>query len=166
MPKVRAILDFLIPVLEVVRDRTDTNYRLIAPGNYSNSLNKVLPKKLHRNMEVSGFVKDLIPEYLKSDVFVYFSYLDSVPNVILEAWASKLPVVVNRAAWSEEVVQHGKTGLLAETEADARKYIAQLLREKNMREDIAMQGYEYVKSHHTFEIAGKRLGKVFDNIVK
>ncbi len=164
LPKVKAMLEYLPSIFTGIGDIKKLRYKLIAPGNYSDKLTTPLMEKYRQQLEISGFVQDVASEYLSSDIFAYFSHLDGCPNVVLEAWASKLPVIVNRASWSEELVQHGKTGLLADTAEDARRYILQLLREKNMRDDLSMQGYEYVKRHHSAQIAGKILGEVLRGI--
>lgn len=47
-----------------------------------------------------------------ADIFVLPSRDEGMPNVLLEAMSSGLPVVASRAGGSSEVVRHGKTGLL------------------------------------------------------
>ena len=55
---------------------------------------------------------DLPALYRSADVFVFPSYDEGMPNVVLEALASGLPVVATRIAGTEQLVAHGANGAL------------------------------------------------------
>lgn len=62
--------------------------------------------------------REIVDEYRSADVFVQASVItpdgdrDGIPNAVLEAMASGLPVVATSVAGIPEVVHHGVTGLL------------------------------------------------------
>ncbi|MCE5335135.1 MAG: glycosyltransferase [Desulfobacteraceae bacterium] len=56
--------------------------------------------------------KDPRPFFHESDLFVLSSQREAMPNVVLEAMASGLPVVATSTGGLPEVVEHGRTGLL------------------------------------------------------
>ena len=59
------------------------------------------------------------------------------PRVGLEAMASGVPIIVqNRWGW-REMIRHGKTGFLAETDEDVVKYANLLARDESLRLQIA-----------------------------
>ncbi len=74
---------------------------------------KINSQGLEGNVMDLGFRKD-IPQIMgESDIFVLPSTLpDSFPTVILEAMASRLPVLATRSGGAEEMVEAGKTGEL------------------------------------------------------
>jgi glycosyltransferase involved in cell wall biosynthesis len=55
---------------------------------------------------------DLAEEYQQADLFLFPSRHEGMPNAILEAMASGLPVIASRIAGNEELVIPGETGLL------------------------------------------------------
>lgn len=80
-----------------------------------------------------------IRDYLRAaDVFVYPSYADGMSNALLEAMSCGLAVVATRSGAAEEMIQHGRHGLLF----DARDQIAlealleRVLRNSNLRKKL------------------------------
>jgi glycosyltransferase involved in cell wall biosynthesis len=69
------------------------------------------------------------------DVYVLPSISEGMPNTVLEAMATGLPVVVTRVGGADELVQHGVTGFLVPPrEADAlARALATLLRDEALR---------------------------------
>jgi len=150
--KLRAMLDFL-PVLERYRAT------IIAPGRYRNSLSR------QTYLPILGYTANIEEQYRQADVLCYFSYLDGCPNVILEAWASHTPVIANRCPWSEELVQHGKTGLLADNPKQAAGFVRTLMRDTEMADRLVKAGYKYLTTHHSEQVVGQRLGEVLRGAV-
>ena len=57
--------------------------------------------------------RDALPElYRSADVFVFPSYDEGMPNVVLEALASGLPIVATRIAGNDQLVVDGENGAL------------------------------------------------------
>jgi len=77
-------------------------------------------RKYAQSLEITGHVKFLgirrdIPSLMKmADGFVMASSWEGLPMAVLEAGASCLPVVSTNVGGIPEVVNHGKTGLLAD----------------------------------------------------
>ena len=60
--------------------------------------------------------QELIQCYKQSNLFLFPSRHEGMPNAVLEAMASGLPVIASRISGNEELVVHEKTGLLVESE--------------------------------------------------
>lgn len=73
--------------------------------------------------------------YRSADVFVFPSYDEGMPNVVLEALASGLPVVATRIAGNEQLVAHGQNGILVPPGDDAAfaEALAPLIRDGKLR---------------------------------
>ena len=67
-----------------------------------------------RNVIFTGFLlgEELSRAYASSDVFVFPSTTDTFGNVVLEAMASGVPVVVSDRGGPKEIVQPGRTGIV------------------------------------------------------
>lgn len=65
-------------------------------------------------LEIRDGVDDMADLYREADIFVLPSDSEGMPNVVLEAMASGLPVVAARVGGVEEILRHGENGLLVE----------------------------------------------------
>jgi glycosyltransferase involved in cell wall biosynthesis len=70
-----------------------------------------------------------------NDIFIYWSTFDNMPNVLIEATACGLPIVVNRYAAYEEIV--GTENLLSDSETEFTEQILRLIESPDMRGDFS-----------------------------
>src|SRR5207302_649852 len=56
--------------------------------------------------------EELATAYASADVFLFPSTTDTFGNVVIEAQASGLPVIVSDLGGPKELVEHGVTGLV------------------------------------------------------
>ncbi|MBC7817023.1 MAG: glycosyltransferase [Planctomycetaceae bacterium] len=67
---------------------------------------------LGHRIRIAGWRAD-VPELLKAaDLLTLPSLWEGMPNIVLEAMAAGLPVVVSRVEGTDELIQDGETGLL------------------------------------------------------
>lgn len=126
-------------------------------------------ERLARELGVADRVRFLgwktppeMPEvYRQLDAFVLPSRDEGMPNVVLEAMASGLPVVATRIAGNEELVVQGETGFLVPPEdpdalADA---LTTLVRDPSLRERMGSAGRTLVEDRYTWtRVAEQYLG--------
>ena len=79
-------------------------------GPYGKTLKEKLPNDLFFDF-IKG--KELSKVYASSDLFVFSSTTETFGNLVLEAFASGLPVVGAKKGGSTDLIQHQKNGLLA-----------------------------------------------------
>ncbi|MFN3841575.1 MAG: glycosyltransferase family 4 protein, partial [Cyclobacteriaceae bacterium] len=113
------------------------------------------------NVFVVGYQHDVRPWMLAMDVFVFPSYREGFPNVVMQAACLELPNIVSDINGCNEIIQHGETGIVVpaknqEALAEAMEY---LLDNVQCREQFGKRAREFVKKH--FE---QRL--VWDNLLK
>jgi glycosyltransferase involved in cell wall biosynthesis len=111
-------LQFLLPALAQLQ-REGVRFRLIVVGD--GPQRAALQRQaeglgLGARVEWLGRVEhDKLPEvYRRGDVFVLPSLSEGMANVLLEAMACGLPVVVTRVPGSEELVSEGENGFVVE----------------------------------------------------
>jgi len=103
-----------------------------------------------------------------SNVLVLPSRIESVPNVIKEAFYLKIPVVASNVGGIPEIVTHEKTGLLVppnepQSLADA---INRLLENKEFARNLADAGYEFLIKNLTWDVLLPKYIKFYEDLVK
>ena len=63
-----------------------------------------------------GFLSDMPKVYQKFDLFVLPSIREGISNTVLEAMACGIPVIATNVGGNPEIVEHGKTGTLVESQ--------------------------------------------------
>lgn len=130
----------------VIREVPDARLVLVGDGPLRAELERTRPPRCVLAGQVTGDA--LAALYASADLFVFLSETETFGNVVVEAQASGLPVVVARGATSELIV-HGQTGFAVDP-ADPREVhraIVRLLRDgelrHRMRRDAARHAQRY-----------------------
>ena len=93
------------------------NAKLLIVGHTEADLDPLLPETLHniefneRIIEV-GFQKDIRPYLAIADLFIFPSYREGFPNVILQANAMGVPCIVSDINGCNELIKQGENGLI------------------------------------------------------
>lgn len=66
----------------------------------------------HPNIRTTGYQEDVRPYFALSDVFVFPSYREGFPNVVLQAAAMKVPCIVSDITGSNEIITHHVNGMI------------------------------------------------------
>lgn len=119
--------------MEVAAGALPAQLVIVGDGPYLGELRKKLSGY---PVIFTGFLQgaELSVAYASSDVFVFPSTTDTFGNVVLEAQASGLPVIVSDSGGPKELMLDGVTGFVAK--ADNRKEFADSMR--SMLRDPAM----------------------------
>lgn len=91
--------------------------RLILVGDFEEKLDPVMPvvrRIIFENEQIvfAGWQDDIRPYLAASDVFVFPSYREGFPNVVLQAGAMGLPCIVTDINGSNEIVHDRVNGLI------------------------------------------------------
>lgn len=121
--------------------------RLVLVGPYEEKLDPVSPETKRlidtcKAIEAAGGQKDVRPFYEQGDVFVFPSYREGFPNVVLEAGAMELSCIVTDINGSREIIENGKNGLIVpprdeQALFDAMKWIVEHPDERKRMADNA-----------------------------
>jgi len=105
-------------------------------------------------------------EFLDSlDLFVYTvhkSSCDAFSLCIIEALARGIPVIVERKGGNVEQVIEGETGYLCDSREDFKRYIEELYRNPQKREEMGKNGLEWVKEHCSMKTFRKNIKKIIE----
>jgi len=97
---------------------------------------------LGSSLRVLGDRGDVEQVLAALDVFVLTSVSEGLPNSVLEAMASRLPVVATQVGGVDELVEHGRTGLLAGARdaAALAAAVSTLARDGGLRQQMGAAG--------------------------
>ncbi len=106
--------------------------------------------------------EDLAEAYASSDVFVFPSTTDTFGNVVLEAQASGLPVIVSDQGGPAENLLPGETGLVVKADCADALYtaMADLVGDARRRHHMSMAARQYMESR-SFETAFDKTWELF-----
>lgn len=91
--------------------------RLLLVGDFEEKLDPVSPETKRMFLENSrvtfaGWQQDIRPYLAASDIFVFPSYREGFPNVVLQAGAMGLPSIVTDINGSSEIIRDGVNGVI------------------------------------------------------
>lgn len=93
-----------------------------------------------------GFQHDVRPWMMASDVFVFPSYREGFPNVVMQAACLEIPCIVSDINGCNEIIQQNETGLYVQAKDSESLYSAMLLmaNDKEKRISIGQKSREFV----------------------
>jgi glycosyltransferase involved in cell wall biosynthesis len=113
-----------------------------------------------------GFRED-VPQILASlDLFVLSSYLEGMGSSILDAMASRLPVVATKTGGIPEVVVNGETGLLVPPRSPVAlaKAILKIYGNRELGSRLGQKGYELVHLKFSAEAMAAKVIREYERI--
>ena len=135
-------------------------FLLIGKGELETEIKKyVSSKNLDKKIIFLGFRKDIPELFPEFDLFLFTSKLEPTGGVLLEAYASKVPIVATRAGGIPEVVVDNKTGLLCEKENpnDFAQKAIKILKDENLKNTLIENGYNHLLKNFTKEVIAKKM---------
>jgi glycosyltransferase involved in cell wall biosynthesis len=109
--------------------------------------------------------EDLTAAYASSDIFVFPSTTDTFGNVVLEAQASGIPVIVTDQGGPEENIIPDRTGLVVKggSVRSLRDAMAALCVDARRRREMGRAARDYMQ-HRSFEAAFDETWKMFGSV--
>lgn len=111
---------------------------------------------------------DLLREYRNANLFVFPSRHEGMPNAVLEAMASGLPVIASHIAGNEELVVPGETGMLvpANDVAALRQALGALIPDGVQRAAMGAAGRKRVAEHYTWDQSAVAYQRLLEQAVR
>ena len=148
-------LDILMSALAELPHSARWNLTIVGDGGDRDSL-----EEQAQALGISGRIhfegwrskENICQAYRDADVFVLPSRDEGMPNAVLEAMSSGLPVIATRIAGSEELIEDGRSGLLVEPEsvAELSASLAKLIDDPVWRRKMGRRGRERVEAEYTW----------------
>ena len=143
------------------------NLNILGEGKFLEEIQKEVDKFKSVNGNLKYFFygyKDPSIFYRISDIFVYFSFLDNMPLVIMEAMASGLPVVSNDIGAVNELIVDGDSGYVTSDDSLFLNYVYGLVKDYRLREKIGLKGRERMVNFFDINSVLKLFDKLYRDV--
>ena len=146
------------------------NTRLVLVGPFEEKLDPVLPEtrqviEQHAAIEWMGWQNDIRPFLAASEVFVFPSYREGFPNVVLQAGAMGLPSIVTDINGSSEIITEGVNGYIIPSQDEEALYKAmEKLLDTEERRKLAQQARPQIANRYERKALWKELLKFYRSL--
>jgi glycosyltransferase involved in cell wall biosynthesis len=124
----------------------------------------VKKKNLEKNIMISGWIgeEDKINALYQSSLLILPSFSEGIPNVILEAMATKTPIVTTPVGGIKEILENENNAIFIKPgdSHDISENILKCLNNDDLRNRIAENAYFEVKSKYDAKIIKKQFSAI------
>ncbi|MCF8357670.1 MAG: glycosyltransferase family 4 protein [Prolixibacteraceae bacterium] len=154
---------YLIDALNIIS--INTNIEILLFGKNGSLIADKLPFITH-DFGLVNCVEKIIELYQAADLFVLPSLQDNLPNTIMESMSCGTPVVAFKTGGVPEMIDHKKTGYLAEYKSaeDLARGIKWVL-ENNKDNCLGKAGREKVLREYSEEVVAKQYIKLYESLL-
>jgi glycosyltransferase involved in cell wall biosynthesis len=159
-------LDLGLRALAQLKD-LDWRWRIAGDGPQMDTL-KALAQELAISERVTfpGWRsrEELVKDFHQANLFLFPSRHEGMPNAVLEAMASGLPVVATKIAGSEELVVNGESGLLVNPEDvdSLRDDLRRLIVDEAMRRQMGQASRQRVEREYSWEMVARKYSEILE----
>jgi glycosyltransferase involved in cell wall biosynthesis len=164
-------------ILLTAKKLIDENMLFMLVGGFQNDIDKwkrYCKEKLISNVVFKGFINNSdIPKYLKAADVLIMPYQTDIsynvmditttsPMKLFEYMASKRPIVTTNIATISKIIEHNKSGMLAEPNnmEQLAAYTLELIKDKEKSKRISTNAFEDVRKYEWCERCRKIIQKV------
>ena len=146
------------------------NTRLVLVGPFEEQLDPVLPEtrqmiEQHTAIEWMGWQDDIRPFLAASEVFVFPSYREGFPNVVLQAGAMGLPCIVTDINGSNEIISESINGCIIPSQNEQALYEAmEKMLDPEERQKLAQQARPQIANRYERKALWKELLKFYRSL--
>lgn len=146
------------------------NTRLVLVGPFEEQLDPVLPEtrqmiEQHTAIEWMGWQDDIRPFLAASEVFVFPSYREGFPNVVLQAGAMGLPCIVTDINGSNEIISESINGCIIPSQNEQALYEAmEKMLNQEERQKLAQQARPQIANRYERKALWKELLKFYRSL--
>lgn len=147
--------------------------KLILVGTQEPQLDPLSPKtqqimEENPNIIQAGWQNDVRPYLAITDVFVFPSYREGMPNVVLQAGAMGLPQIVTNINGSNEIITHGENGLIIPPKdaTTLQQALQQLYDDANLRTHLAENARKLIAERFDQKVVWEALRSEYKELIK
>lgn len=163
-------INYLLEAAKIILEKaSNTHFLIVGDGPLRNELHDFAEDLgIFENIHFLGFRTDCEKLLKIMDIFVLSSIDEGLPMALLEAMATKKPVVVTSVGSIPKVIKNNENGFLVEpaNSKELAEKIIYLLNNEQKRKEFSEQAFEVVVNNYSSEAMCKEYLKVYDEILK
>lgn len=144
----------------------DLTLTFVGDGSELESLKAYTNKKNLSDVRFTGKLSgtELSKEYQNADFFLFLSYGEGMPTVVLEAMAFGLPVFTRKVGGLVDFFENGKMGYIADSLSaqDFANAMIPYIENRELSQKVALYNAQYAKDH----FMASRVAKQIENNIK
>ena len=161
-PNVDAVLYFNKDILPLIKKKFPDISVIFVGANPPDTIKRLA--KLSRNIQVSGYIKDVRESYYNSKIFIApIRYGRGMRFKILEAWALRM-AVVSTSCGARGLILNDNIKI-ADSQRDFADKVIELLNNQNMREDLAKNGRLTVEKYYDWDILLNKYENIYYDLL-
>ena len=148
---------------DLLKAGLSVHYVVVGDGPYRMTLEALAAEhQVADRVHFVGSVTEIRPYYRLADVFLLLSYGEGFPNVLLEAWAMALPVVVSSHPPYPSIVPPGMGFMIDEKDsANLKSTLIGLLNCPEARRKMGQVVRRHVEAHYAWPMIAQRYVEMF-----
>jgi glycosyltransferase involved in cell wall biosynthesis len=168
----KGLIILINAVKELKQVLREKNVQIVVVGDGEQKeslLHQIHELKIENLFEFKGekYGEDLIKEYKSSDIFILPSLYEGFPLTVLEAWASKIPVLTSDVGELPYIIQNDYNGWVFENKniEDLKEKILISVDKKVMLPERGLNGYNQVLEKYDWNIIISKYFEFFNELI-
>jgi glycosyltransferase involved in cell wall biosynthesis len=156
----------LLETAKQIRKYSDIEFYLAGKGELEDKLKNRIKKDNLYNVKLLGSFKheELLKIYQKATLFIFPSYYEGFPTVVLEAMSCGLPVLVTDIEAHKTFIEDGKNGIFIKkgSAEDATKKIELILNNSDLRDKLGKNARKTIEEKFTWDKISLKFEKIYN----
>jgi len=148
----------------VMKEHRDCRLDIVGDGPLRQQLEEMSSKlAIAEKVRFHGKSENTATHYKSADIYVLPSFHEGLSNTLLEAMASRLPVVSTKISGTIDILEDGITGFLVKpgSPTELSESILALLGSKNLREEFGQRGRNVIQDKFSIETVVTQLESLY-----
>ena len=159
-----------IKTFELIQNRhVDVELFIAGDGPEIDEIIKFTKYRKIKNVFFLGYVKGKQKKdvYLNSNIFLFPTYGEGMPNSVLEAMAFGLVIITRPVGGLKDFFKNNKMGFITESKEPIvyAEYINNLMEDQEKIKKIGLYNHQYAKKHFLASIVAKRLRIIYEKML-
>jgi len=158
---------FVKSALKVLNTYKHVKFLIVGSGKEERYIKTLIHNlSLENHLILLGHQENVLDFLNAMDLFVFTSKYEGMPNAVMEAMASRLPVIAFDIPGVNELVLNGITGILIKerNEQILANKIVELLENEKLRIQMGLNGYQRIKEHYSMEKMVNNFEKIYSKV--